>query len=268
LALRGYTDSNGRINFDVPSGTRYQASVSGPGIESRSTTFDIPPTQRFLHEEIEVELNTGGTATKGPGGMVSASNLRVPEKAGHEFAKGMKEMSAHNWSKARKHLEKAIKDYPQFDWAYNNLGVACMQENDAKDARAAFEKAVAINDKNTDAVKNLARLELADNDFAGAKAVLLKLGQEPRDPEALTMLSYTQLRTWEFNAALDNALKVPHEGPERFPVVHLIAARVYEIRGNRSAAEAQYKQYLNVAPDGPEARVAKEGIQRVEAPHP
>jgi len=266
LALRGYTDFDGRINFDVPSGARYQASISGPGIKSRSTTFDLPPTERFHREEIEVELRRGGTVTSAPGGMVSAPDLRVPKKAGQEFAKGMKEMIAHNWSKARQHLEKAIKYYPQFDWAYNNLGVACIQEKDAKDAREAFEKAVRINEKNIEAVKNLARLKLADNDFAGAKAVLVKPGQELRDPEALTMLSYTQLRTREFDAALANALKVPHGGTDSFPVVHLIAARVYEIKGDRSAAEAQYKEYLKVAPDGPQAGVAKEGLQRVE-PH-
>jgi Tfp pilus assembly protein PilF len=212
-----------------------------------------------------VELRTGGTATKEPGGMVSAANLRVPEKAGHEFAKGMKEMSAHNWSKAREHLEKAVKYYPQFDWAYNNMGVAYIQEKNTKGAREAFEKAVAINDKNPDAVRNLARMKLMDNDFGGGKELLLKLGPNPQDLDALMMLAYAQLKTHELDAALANALKVHRGDHDRFPLAHLIAARVYEVKGNQGAARGQYQMYLKEAPDTPEAQIAKEGMQRLAA---
>lgn len=260
---QGYTDANGRVDFTVPSGTRYQLTVSGPGIKGKSSSFEIGPSQRFHHEEVEVELQTAGT--KEPGGMVSAANLRVPEKAGHEFAKGMKEMNAQNWSKAREHFEKAVKDYPQFDWAYNNIGVADIRQNNMQGAREAFEKAVAINDKNQDAVRNLCRLKLADNDFSGAKAMLLKLGPNPDDPDSLTLLAYAQLKTNELDAALANALKVHRGDPDHFPLAHLIAGRVYEVKGNQRAAEAQYQMFLKEAPDSPEARIAKEGMQRVEA---
>jgi tetratricopeptide (TPR) repeat protein len=262
---RGYTDSNGRVSFDVPSSTTYQLTASGPGIESKSVTFAIPPSQRFHHEEIRVKPHTEGTATNAPGGMVSAANLRVPEKAGHEFAKGMKEMNAHNWSKAREHLEKAIKYYPQFDWAYNNMGVAYVQEKNTKAAREAFEKAVAINDKNPDAVRNLARMKLMDNDFSGGKELLLKLGPNPRDLDALMMLAYAQLKTHELDAALANALQVHQGDQDHFPLAHLVAARVYEVKGNQSAAQSQYQMYLKEAPDSPEARIAKEGLQRLAA---
>ena len=82
-------------------------------------------------------------------------------------------------------MEKAIKNYPQFDWAYNNIGVAYIQEKNAQGAREAFQKAVAINDKNSDAVRNLARMKLMDNDFSGVKELLMELGPDPHDAEAL-----------------------------------------------------------------------------------
>jgi tetratricopeptide (TPR) repeat protein len=261
---RGYTDSDGRVNFDVPSGSSYQLLASGPGIESASASIVIPASQRFYHEELEVKLQTP-EGTRAPGGMVSASKLRVPEKAQHEFAQGMKEMSAHNWSKARQHFEKAIKVYPQFGWSYNNIGVTYVQEKNTKAAREAFEKAVAINDKNADAVRNLARMKLMENDCSGGKALLLRLGPDPRDLDALTMLAFAQLQTHEFDAALTNALKVHRGEPDRFPLAHLVAARVYEIKGNQSAAQAQYQMYLKEAPSTPEAQVAREGMQRLAA---
>jgi Tfp pilus assembly protein PilF len=262
---RGYTDTNGRVSFTVPSGTRYQLAVSGPGIKSKTESFEISPGQRSHQEEVEVELQAAGTTTRAPGGMVSAANLRIPEKAEQEFTKGMKEMSAHNWSKAREHLEKAIKYYPQFDWAYNNEGVAYIQEKNTQGAREAFQKAVAINDKNSDAVRNLARMKLVDNDFSGVKELLLKLGPDPHDMEALMMLAYVRWQTREFDAALASALKVHQGDPDRFPLAHLIAARVYEMKGNQDAAQDQYQIYLKEAPDTPDARLAKEGMQRLAA---
>jgi Tfp pilus assembly protein PilF len=262
---RGYTDSDGRVNFYVMSGTEYTANISGPGIEGTSASFAIGPGERYHRQEIEVVVVHNGTAEKAPGGLVAASNLRVPENARQEFAKGMKEMTAENWSKARQHFEKAVKAYPQFDWGYNNIGVTYIHENNTKAARDAFEKAVAINDKNVDAVRNLARMKLIDKDYSGGKELLLKIGPNPGDFEALMMLAYAQLNTHEFDAALANALKVQQGEPDRFPFAHLVAARAYEIKGNQSAAQAQYQMYLQKAPNTPDAQLAKEGMQRVAA---
>lgn len=262
-AKRGYTDAEGRVDFFVPSGTDYRVTASGPGIERASTSFVIPPDERIHHQEIEVEVHTG-EETKAPGGLVAAENLRVPENASEEFAKGMKQMRTQNWSKARQHFEKAVKDYPRFDWGYNNIGITYVQEKNTKAALEAFEKAVAINDKNAAAVRNLARMKLVDKDYNGGKELLLKLGPNPGDLEALMMLAYAQFNTHEFDAALANALKV-HQEPDHYPLAHLVAARVYEMKGNQSAAQTQYEMYLKESPNSPDAQLAKEGMQRVAA---
>src|SRR5262249_49884702 len=159
---------------------------------------------------------------------------------------------AHNWAKARDHFQKAIKNYPKFDWSYNNIGVTYIQEKNNRAARDAFERAVAINDKNADAVRNLARMKLMDNDCYGGKILLLKLGPDPKDADALMMLSFAELKTNELEAALANALKVHQGEPDHFPLAHIIAARVYEIKNNQSAARAQYEMYLKEAPNTPE----------------
>ncbi len=87
---RGYTDSEGRVSFTVPSGTRYELAVKGPGIETKVESFEIAPGQRSHREEVEVNLQAAGTTTRAPGGIISAANLRIPEKAQQEFTKGMK----------------------------------------------------------------------------------------------------------------------------------------------------------------------------------
>jgi Tfp pilus assembly protein PilF len=260
---RGFTDTNGRVNFDVLSGVNYELEVSGP-VKTKSVSFLVPFAQRYHHEEVEVELHRGETA-KEPGGMVSSATLNVPENARQEFAKGMKDMNSHNWSKAREHFQKAVKNYPRFDWGYNNIGVTYIQEKNNTAALEAFAKAVAINDKNADAVRNLARMKLMQNDCAGGKALLLKLGPDPKDSDALMMLAFAELNLHEFEPALANALKVHQSEPDRFPLGHLIAAQVYEMKGDSRSAQAQYQIYLKEAPDSPEAQAAKQGMQRVTA---
>jgi Tfp pilus assembly protein PilF len=242
---------------------RFQLTANGPGIEGRVISFEIPAGERFHHEEVDVKLRSGGTPGQAGGGIISAASLHIPENARNEFARGMQEMREHNWSKARAHFEKAITTYPQFDWAYNNIGVAYIQEKNTKGAREAFEKAVAINDKNPDAVRNLARMKLVENDFSGGKELLLKLGPTPHDPDALTLLAFAQMKTNDLEAALSNAVKVHQGDPDRFPMAHLIAGRIYEVEGNQSAAQAQYQMYLREAPDSPQAQIAKEGMQRL-----
>ena len=122
-SMRGYTDSDGRVNFEVASGTNYKLIISGPSIKSTNASFAIPPSERFFHEDVQVDL-AKGTATKGAGGMVSAATLQVPEKARHEFAAGMKEMKAQDWSKAREHFEKAIKVPAEYVARADALGAA------------------------------------------------------------------------------------------------------------------------------------------------
>jgi Tfp pilus assembly protein PilF len=265
---QAYTDALGQANFTVRSGDRFKLTVSGPAIETKSSLFDVPFAERLHTEYVEVKLVQGGTTMKSPEGMVSASALHVPEKAEHEFEKGLQQMRSRNWDKAREHFEKAIKEYPQFDWAYNNMGVADIQEKKSDAARKAFEKAVALNDKNPDAARNLARMEIAEGDFGRAKELLLKaLGVDPRSPDSLTLLAYAQLRTHDFDAALSNALHAHQGEPDRFPLAHLIAARIYELRGAQASAKTQYQMYLKEAPDTPEARLAEEGVQRLAGAH-
>lgn len=266
---QGFPDSNGRVSFSVRAGSNYRLEVTGPDVERTSASIEILPNESYHRETVAVKLKSNaspGNSSPGGNGTVSAALLRAPEKARKEFSKGMEFMRSHTWDKARDHFAKAIKEYPNFDWAYNNLAVTEMQMHDAAAARQDFERAVQLNDKNSDATRNLAKLKMAENDFAGAKPLLEKsLASDPNNPDTLMLLAFAQFKMRDWNNALENAEKVHQAEPDRYPFAHLIAAAIRESRGDRAGAEKQYQTYLHEAPDTPEAQLAKNGLQRLSA---
>lgn len=262
---RTYTNQDGRASFSVRSGATYQITVSGQEIETASNSFELYPDEQSHRESISVKFKKSATSQV-PGGIVSASNLNIPAKARQEFSKGLEEMNRNKWQDAKKHFEKAIHEYPDYDSAYNNLGVVQIQlkENDA--ARQAFLKAVELNDKNADATANLAQIKIGENDYEAAKELLKKsLIVQPQNPKTLTLLAFAQVKSKEYSAALANAEKVHQGDIDHFPLAHFIAARIREGQGDQAGAERQYQAYLKESPDGPEAAMAKEGLIRLQA---
>jgi predicted negative regulator of RcsB-dependent stress response len=260
-----YTDMDGKVTMSIPPGGTYEITVSGPGIETTQQEFELFQGESFHHQPVTVKLTADAKANL-PGGMVSASALNVPANARHEYDKGMKLMQNQKWADAKKHLEKATQEYPNFDWAFNNIGVIDTRLNDKAGAREAFTRAVAINNKNADAERNLARLELESNDYDGAKTLLKEsLAVKPDDPDALGLLSYAELKTNQPDLALADAEKVHRDGHDPFPLAHLVAGTVLESKGNLAGARKEYEAYLKEAPDTPQAKAAKDGLARIQA---
>jgi tetratricopeptide (TPR) repeat protein len=265
INTRTYTNMDGKATFAIRGGASYQIQVSGSDIENASSSFEVLPGEMFHHEYVTVKLKER-PGSGAPGGMVSANNLNIPEKAQREYEKGMKEFQDKKWEKAREHFQKAVESFPKFDGAYNNLGVTQMQLGDVNAAREAFVKATEANPSNAAASRNLGRIYLTrDKDVVRAKEILLKsLSAEPKSGETLTLLSFAQLQTGDFDAALSNARKVHSNGPsDQYPFAHLVAGRALEQKGDKPGAAAEYHAYLKEAEGSPDSKVAKDGLARL-----
>jgi tetratricopeptide (TPR) repeat protein len=171
-----------------------------------------------------------------------------------------------DFQKAADYFEKAIAIYPAYDTAYNNLGVMYFQTNQAEKARAAFEKSVALNEKNADADRNLARILINDGTFTRAQDLLKKsLLVEPLNPVTLTLLCVAQAQSGDADGALATARKthqLPHEG---YPLVHYIAGRALEQKGNPQQAYTEYETYLSESPNGAEAQQVRSALAHLTA---
>ena len=268
-----FTDSEGRAAFHVMvnSGNGvFRVRASGIDIESNtSDAIVVNPGDRTVMAWVHVQQKAGAatsTDSSATKATTTANELRVPADAKKYFMKGMEALYQHDYPTAIDSFQKAVAAYPLYDAAYDNLGVTYMQLGQTGKARAAFEHAVELNDKNADADRNCARLLLTDKDNARAIELLNKaLTIEPQDPASLTLISVAQLRTGDVDAALQNALKVHQLQHEGYALAHYVAGRAYEVKQQYPKAAAEYEAYLQESPQGPEAQQVRSALARVTA---
>lgn len=262
-----FTDSEGQAVFHISGGGVYRARASGPYIEQAvSDTVNVDPSDRLAQIWLHVQPKAGAdtSTSTSTAAVTTANELRVPADAKKSFMKGMEALYRHDYPKAAELFQKATVVYPQYDAAYDNLGVTYMQLAQPDKAREAFEHAVQLNDKNADADRNYARLLMASREYPRALDLLNKsLMVDPQNPPALALVSLVRLDTGDIDGALQSALKVhqlPHEG---YAVAHYVAGRAYEIKQQYQNATSEYETYLRESPDGPEARQVRNALARV-----
>jgi Tfp pilus assembly protein PilF len=265
-----FTDSEGRASFHVGTAGQYRVLVSGTPIQgttSETLRIEEMDKSRTVYVRVKPRTDVVSATTKANGGQVtSAAELRVPSDAKKAFHKGMEAWEHNDFQKAAEQFEKAVRLYPEYDSAFNNLGVMYYQMGQVEKARAAFERSVSLNDHNADADRNLARILIHDGNYLRAEDLLKKsLSIEPLNPITLTLLCVAEIQTGDDDEALATARRVhqlPHEGCS---VVHFVAGQALEHKGQPQNATAEYETYLRESPNGPEASQVRNALSRITA---
>jgi Tfp pilus assembly protein PilF len=265
-----FTDSEGKTVFHVMNGGTYEVRASGIPIlgtaVERIRIEDMDKSRTvYVHATPKSEAPATSTKTNAPP-VTSAAELKIPPDARKAFHKGMEAWEHNDYPKAAEQFEKAVTIYPEYDTAYNNLGVMYYQMGQTDKARAAFERSVALNDKNADGDRNLARMLIHDGNYIGAQDLLKKsLIVEPLNSVTLTLMCVTQIQTGDDHGALATSRKVhqlPHEG---YALVHDVAGQAYERLGQPQNAAIEYETYLRESPNGPEAPQVRNALTRLTA---
>ena len=265
-----FTNSEGKTIFHVASGGTYEVRASGTPIQGTATErirIEDMDKSRTIYVRATPKSEATATTTKTNAPPVtSAAELKIPMDAKKAFHKGMEAWERNDYAKAAEQFEKAVSIYPEYDTAYNNLGVMYYQMGQTEKARAAFERSVALNDKNADGDRNLARMLIHDGNYTGASELLKKsLVVEPLNPVTLTLMCVAEIQTGDNDGALATARKVhqlPHEG---YALVHEIAGQAYEREGQTQNATIEYETYLRESPNGPEAPQVRAALTRLTA---
>ncbi len=258
------TDQNGRVEFNTITGA-HRIRVTGDDIHPYEGDFEIVPTETYHIENIGVRRKPEGEATSAEAmNTVPAIRLKIPDNARKEFEKGSKAMEEQRWGESRKHFQAAVDLYPDYDLAFNGLGIACSQLNDTPAARQAFVKATELNDKFAGAQRNLARILLSERNYQEVASLLNRsLNVEPMNAWALTNAAYAELQLHRFKEAAEHALRVhglPHDGLAN---AHVIAGYALEALGQQQEAAEQWRLYLKEYPKGPNAKRAQEAVARL-----
>jgi tetratricopeptide (TPR) repeat protein len=265
-----YTSSESEAVFLAPAGN-FRVKIDGRTIQS--FTSDVFTIQ--LHETAHVEtmfvkgakIASGEATASNP--TISLGAMNVPAGARHELDRGEEAALAGKVEEARKHLDKAVKLYPKFAAALNDLGVLEMRDGNREQGRDYFRQAVAADDHFPDALVNLARLEFADRNFSQAERLLAKaVALGAANAEILTILATSQLADSKAADAIATAQKVyllPHE---RFALAHFIAARGYQATNRPFDAEREYEAFLKENPAGNNAELARASLAELRSHTP
>src|ERR1017187_2047513 len=138
-----FARAEGQAAFSINASGTYYVRVSGPEIET--TVSDAIYID--LHETAAVVFVTahrkGDSAQTSPvaqanPGTTSANQLKIPSAARKTFDRALDALQCKDYRKAAQFFQRAIDAYPQYDAAYDNLGVAFTQMGQTEKAGAAF----------------------------------------------------------------------------------------------------------------------------------
>jgi tetratricopeptide (TPR) repeat protein len=262
---RKLTDQDGRVEFNSLTGS-HRVRITGADIYPYEGDFVISAVETFHVENFRVRRKEEKSQELPPAekGTVAVIRLRIPDNARKEFDKGNKAREQQKWAESRSHFQAAVDLYPDYDLAYNGLGVVCIRMNDLPAAKQAFQKAIGLNDKFPEAEHNLARIMLAEHNYReAAKLLNQSLNVDSKNAWALTNAAYAELQLHEFKRAAEHAVEVhelPHVGLAN---THVIAAYSLSALGRREEAIAQWRLYLKEDPGGPNAKRAREELGKL-----
>jgi tetratricopeptide (TPR) repeat protein len=141
------TDSNGAFYFRRLPGGTYRISIdAGPEYEAANETVDIVDaglsrrTRTGQTITVQIQLQPKAASSNKPA-TIDAAQAAIPKQARELYEKALKEAEANDHKKAIEYLEGAIKLYPYFALAYNELGVQRLRLGETAPALEAFRTA-------------------------------------------------------------------------------------------------------------------------------
>src|SRR6185295_2633005 len=148
------TDEKGHFAFlGVPPGEYVVMLVKDPEFEPFSQDISIVQTYGAPPRTFYVNVRLKRKAVLNP------DFVNVPKPALVHYDKAVEQAGKGDHTKAIEELKLAIKEYPSFTLAFNELGVQYLKMNQLENADEAFQSALKIN---PDAVVALINLGIAN----------------------------------------------------------------------------------------------------------
>jgi tetratricopeptide (TPR) repeat protein len=190
--------------------------------------------------------------------LVSARELRIPEKARKAFNKGTTLLAAKDPAKSIPEFQRAIKAFPDFYEAYYKLGIADLELQRPRDAEAAFGKSIELSDGRYALPHfGLGLILCTQNQFADAEAsIRTGLDIDPADAAGhftLAWVLYSAARLPEAEKSARQAILYSSD----LAMAYLLLAQIHLRENNLSALVQDLDSYIKLDPDGPQSESAK-----------
>ena len=236
--------------------TKSPSLQSGTNLEFAQVDFG----QMYRNEEVWKLASKDETSNLADSGVVSVLDLQASKKAVQQFQQGTSLLRAQKSKRATKYLQKAIEIYPAFVSAHNALGLAYLDQQDAR-AKDEFETAANLDDQFAGPLLNLGALALRENDFAKAELYLQKAANlVPGDPRTLAALAYAQEAGRKFAECLQTVQRVHAMDHHGLASVHYLAAAAAMSTNDLEAGRRELTEFLGEDPVNPLSPAARKSL--------
>jgi Flp pilus assembly protein TadD len=192
----------------------------------------------------------GATSTKR---QTAAREQKVANPLNDLLDEAQRDIDANNFEAAISPLQKFIAEKPELAFAHFNLGYAYTALKRSDEARAEYERAIALDPKMPEAYLNLGILLLDKHEYAAAVTPLSKAVELlPAQSRPRALLAIAQDRSGDQDGAARSFEGVLHLDPNDVTANAFLAKQ--DLRSNKPAqAETRFRHLLEVTPNAPEA---------------
>jgi Flp pilus assembly protein TadD len=202
--------------------------------------------------------------TDAKAGVLNIEFANVPKPALVHYDNALEQAKKHEHAAAIEELKLAIKEYPSFSQAFNELGVEYLKLNQPENADEAFQESLKIA---PDAVAPLTNRGIANvmmKRYGEAVPILRKvLKKNDQSAVAHYFLGQALANLGLFDDAEKEFLAALELGKEEMKEAHRILAIIYSSRGDKKRAADELEAYLKLAPGAPDAEQLKQQIQKL-----
>jgi len=184
--------------------------------------------------------------------QAQARQQKVANPLNDLLDEAQRDIDANNFDAAVAPLQKFIAEKPEVAFAHFQLGYAYTALKRGDDARAEFERAIAIDPKMPEAYLNLGILLLDKQEYAAAVAPLIKAVELlPAQSRPRLLLAIAQERSGDQEGAARSFEGVLHLDPSDVTANHYLGE--LDLRRNKpTEAETRFRHALEIRPDAPE----------------
>jgi tetratricopeptide (TPR) repeat protein len=253
-------DIAGEFSFDsVPAGD-YQLRVDASGgqiLYEQFVTVSSDNESIVIHlAERQVERPTSGT--------ISARSLerKVPGKAFKELKRSEEASSKGDVQKAVDHLVNAIRFYPGYLEAHNNLGVNYLRLNRLEESLAEFQQAKLLDPDDALVNVNLGSTLLIVGRYTEAEAAARRAMKSDHGSDRARYVLALSLKAQ--NRASQEALNEFRRVVRQFPRARLASAEILLQQGHRDEAADELKQYLGGPITASDRKLAESWVAKLQ----
>jgi tetratricopeptide (TPR) repeat protein len=232
------------------------ADASNLNITTHDTTLTIPPL--ILYPAVADPYT------------IRTTQDSIPGKAKGPFEKAMKAMDAHNYAETGQQLEAAVAAAPKFAAGWHALGVVDENLNKPREAREAYEHAIAADPKLLPAYVTLARNCLKSKDWQcveKASADLIKMDQKKIYPEIHLHRAVARYGLKDFAGAHESIQEAIRTDPgHRRPRAEYVMGRILEAQGDLNGAKEHMTKYLELDKNPPDGEVVRAHLAALGKP--